>query len=100
MDENDMKSSLIRGQIRRTVKKWAAREKTARGKVRVKPQVLLSFIPTLKNRPRVSADILLYHKPKKGDPYTEYIQTTNSFGELVLALETILDEWRTQSGYA
>ncbi len=95
-----MKVAVIRNRIRTTVNRWASQEKAARGKLRAKPEILLRFIPTSRRKPRVSADIRLYHKPKGKEPKTEYIQTTNSFGELTVALETILDEWKSLSGYA
>ncbi len=95
-----MKVGVIRSRIRTTVNKWASEETISRGRVRAKPEVLLHFIPTSRRRPRVSADVSLYHKPKGKVPKTKYIQTTNSFGELIIVLETILDEWKSLSGYA
>ncbi len=95
-----MKVGVIRSRIRTTVNKWAGEETANRGKLRAKPEVLLHFIPTSRRRPRVSADVSLYHKPKGKLPRTKYIQTTNSIGELIVALETILDEWKNLSDYA
>ena len=95
-----MKVGRIREHISTTVKKWAAEEKVATGRLRAKPEILLSFIPTSRRKPRVSADVSLYHRPKGQQPKTVHIQTTNSLGELVVTLETIVDEWKALSGYA
>ena len=95
-----MRASILRGRIRRAVQKWARAEiKRSRG-IRAKPEVILRFLPTKKANPRVTAEISLYHKSRNKEPVRIKIQTTNSFGELVLTLETILDEWKDLSDYA
>ena len=95
-----METSVIRSKIQESVKKWASAEETRVGKLRVKPEVILRFLPSYRKQKRVTTQIALYHKPKGKEPIRSTIQTTNSFGELVLALEIILDEWRRLTDYA
>ena len=80
------------------MKQWASAEENREGKLRVKPEVVLRFLPSYRKARRVTTEISLYHKAKGKEPVRKKIQTTNSFGELVIALETILDEWRRLSG--
>ena len=95
-----MRASILRGTIRSAVQKCALAERKRSGGIRVKPEVILRFLPTRKANPRVTAEISLYHKSRNEEPVRIKIQTTNSFGELVLTLETILDEWKDLSDYA
>ena len=96
-----MRAGRIRGHIKEKVRKWAEQEKRSRkGNLRAKPELLLSFLPTQRDKPRLSADISLYRKPKGESPKKDYVQTVNSMGELIVAIETVLGEWKALSGYA
>lgn len=94
-----METNIIRSKIKKSVKNWAKAEKGREGRLRAKPEVVLRFLPTSRRYPRVTTRISLYHKAKGKNPVRINVQTTNSFGELIVALETILNEWRQLSGY-
>lgn len=88
-----MKLQVARAPLKEAVQKWVKQERRSEGHVRTNPEILLQFFW----KPRFSAHIFLYHKPKGKQPKREYIFTTNSVGELVLAIETILNEWERQT---
>jgi hypothetical protein len=67
-------------------------EKKREGRVRKNPEILVKFFW----RPSFTANLFLYHKPKRKEARTKEILTINSVGELAVALETIYDEWKRQ----
>jgi len=77
--------------IQTKVRKWAKKEKKRRdGQLRRHPEILLEFLSGSKG---FIVNIYLYHKGRGEEPYREWIATTNGVGRLILALETILNEW-------
>jgi hypothetical protein len=77
--------------IKRVVQKWAVQErKRLGGRLRAHPEIVLEF---LSGRRNFITNVYLYHKARDEEPYREWVATTNGVGRLILALETILDEW-------